>query len=451
MKKLFLSMALVMSMGLLMTSCGDDEKEPDPQPCEGTDCDTTVVDTPAPKKYISGEIGTSTTWSNDTIYIMTSKVWINNGATLKIEEGTVIKARKQTNPNDAVALIVTAGSKIMAVGTSANPIIFTSEEDALEVINGSVVTESNLNENSTGLWGGVVLIGKATVDIKDEIGGQLIEGVASNEERGRYGANTNTTSIDTDNSGTLKYVSIRHGGASVTADSELNGLSLYGVGSGTTIDYIEIFANNDDGIEFFGGVPTVTHAIVVNCSDDGFDYDQGFSGKGQYWAVISSGSDKGGEFDGGEGDRSPNSVPTIANFTMIGTGTVSGLHMKSSAGGKLYNGIIYNYETGINAQSIIASDVVLEGIAIQQVSTTSAIISDSDDNSDLTATYPGVTSQTFSSISAKDLIPSQAEAATTVANPSTLNATTYKGAFDPSSSTTWAANWTRTWELNLID
>lgn len=448
MKKLLFSAAMLLALTASISSCKKDKEDDTvvPPPCDTCD----VVLPPkgeVPTVTVSGEIGTSTTWTADKVYYMAAKVWVNNGATLTIEPGTIIKAKQQSNPADAVALIVAAGSKIEAVGTAAKPIIFTSEADDIKKYTDGTVEAGTKGSSVKGLWGGVVLVGNATVDIKDEVNGQLIEGVASTETRGQYGASAPN---DADNSGTLKYVSIRHGGASVSSDSELNGLSLYGVGSGTTIDYIEVFANDDDGIEFFGGTVKVTHALVTDCSDDSFDWDQGYTGKGQFWCTIqNSSSDKGFECDGGEGNLDPNSVPTIANFTLIGNNSSYAIHFKKKTGGMLYNGLIKNFVDGINLEQIIDGDVSFNGIKMDG-GTNAIYDANGAVTSSTTFTINDVTKGTIS-ISGSDVTPSSTEASTTVATPTGLTAAAYKGAFDPASASTWAANWTRTWELSKID
>ena len=456
MKKLLFSAAMLLALTASISSCKKD-KEDDVKTTDTTGTDTTGTGTGPgtgpgptviPQVEVSGEITTNTTWTADKVYLMTAKIWVNNGATLTIEPGTIIKAKEQSNPSDAVALIVAAGGKIMAEGTAAKPIIFTSELDDIKKYSDGSVKAGTKGSSAKGLWGGLVLVGKATVDIKDEVAGQLIEGVASTEARGLYGAGGNFN--DGDNSGSLKYVSIRHGGASVSADSEINGLSLYGVGSGTTIDYIEIFANNDDGIEFFGGTVKVTHALVTDCADDSFDWDQGYSGKGQFWCTIQDAtSDKGFECDGGEGTLTPNSIPTIANFTLIGNNASYAIHYKKKTGGLLYNGLIKNFVNGINLEQIVDADVSFNGIKMDG-GTNAMYDANGAVTTSSTFTIVDVTKGTLS-ISGSKVIPSSTDASTTVATPAGLTTAAYKGAFDPTSTTSWAANWTRSWELSKID
>ena len=125
------------------------------------------------------------------------------------------------------------------------------------------------------------------------------------------------------NGGVLRYVSIRHGGAEVAEGDEINGLSCGGVGSGTTLEYIEVIGNSDDGIEFFGGSVDLKYAAVSFCGDDGIDWDTGWSGKGQFWFVLcgDDAAGNGGEHDGAKpDDNTPSSNPLVYNATFIGSG-----------------------------------------------------------------------------------------------------------------------------------
>ncbi|MEL6804241.1 MAG: T9SS C-terminal target domain-containing protein, partial [Bacteroidota bacterium] len=130
------------------------------------------------------------------------------------------------------------------------------------------------------------------------------------------------------NSGILRYVSIRYGGVELSPDNEINGLTLGGVGSGTELEYIEVFGNDDDGIEFFGGTVDLKYGVVAFCADDSYDSDNSWSGRGQYWFSIQSDDDtgnsnpNGGEHDGTESPNDPTGGPvqTVYNATYIGRG-----------------------------------------------------------------------------------------------------------------------------------
>ena len=177
-----------------------------------------------------------------------------------------------------------------------------------------------------------------------------IEGIATSDPRGIYGGTD-----DDDNSGVFRYVQIKHSSAIVAPNVELNALSMGGVGRGTTIEYVEAFAANDDGFEFFGGTVNTKYLISAFNDDDNFDWDEGYRGKGQFWFAIGA-SDKGNqamEMDGGTTpeDGTPYAIPELYNVTLIGSGATSantlssGLIFRDNSGGKLHNSIVHDYRT----------------------------------------------------------------------------------------------------------
>jgi len=247
--------------------------------------------------------GTGTvTWTPEKDYLINGFVFVNDGQTLTIEAGTVIRARTGQG-SLASALIVARGGTIIAEGSKVNPIIFTVEGDDLK---GSIPLESR------GLWGGLILLGNATINTPS--GEDMIEGIPISEPRGIYGGFD-----DDDNSGILRYVSIRHGGTNIGEGNEINGLTLGGVGRQTMIDHVEVISNADDGVEFFGGAVNCRNLAVSFCGDDAFDMDQGYHGKGQFWLGINSNSDKCVEISGGLQaiPTLPGSKPIIHNATLI--------------------------------------------------------------------------------------------------------------------------------------
>ncbi|MBI9052591.1 MAG: hypothetical protein JEY96_02155 [Bacteroidales bacterium] len=274
----------------------------------------------------------TTTWEKGEEYLLEGFVFVNPGQTLTIEAGTVIRAKTGQGEN-ASALIVSRGAKIIAEGTADEPIIFTVEGDDLK---GSIPVEAR------GLWGGLIILGNA--QLNSEFNESKIEGIPLSESRGIYGG-----SVNNDNSGVLKYVSIRHGGTNIGEGNEINGLTLGGVGSGTTIEYVEVISNEDDGFEFFGGSVNCKYLASAFCGDDAFDFDEGYNGKGQFWLAIQAPSlgDNLAEHDGGTDPvyGEPFSIPEIYNATYIGNGqlTSSNLMVFSDNGaGKYYNSIFTN-------------------------------------------------------------------------------------------------------------
>lgn len=250
------------------------------------------------------------TWTNDNEYYLDGFVFLESGGKLTIEAGTVIKGIETPSSNDlASTLIIARGAQIFANGTAEEPIIFTTEIDDL--------TGDLLIGEDRGLWGGLIILGNAAITNDGQVE-ECVEGLPCDNPNSLYGGNN-----DTDNSGVIRYVSIRHGGAELAPGEEINGLTLGGVGSGTTIEFVEVFANSDDGIEWFGGTVSVKYASVGFCGDDAMDYDIGWRGNGQFWFVIQGAdvADNGGEHDGAKPDSgTPSSNPTIYNATYIGSG-----------------------------------------------------------------------------------------------------------------------------------
>jgi hypothetical protein len=201
----------------------------------------------------STHITANETWSG--VIKLDGWVYVDAGATLTINAGTVIRGTEKS------ALIIQRGAKINAVGTSSNPIVFTSNQAA------GLRTTSN--------WGGVVLCGNATNNIAGGVG--TAEGGITSQ----YGGTD-----DTDNSGKLQYVRIEFAGYEIATGSEINGLTLYSVGSGTTIDHIQVSYSGDDAFEWFGGTVNAKYLISYKTEDDDFDTDNGFRGMVQYGVAL---------------------------------------------------------------------------------------------------------------------------------------------------------------------
>ena len=280
--------------------------------------------------------GENVNWTADKVYLLDGYVFVEDGATLNIAPGTIIKGKASpSNGDKSSALIISRGAKIMASGRADFPIIFTAELD-------DVSDPDDLDQTRKGLWGGIIILGKAPVGVDGDESN--VEGIPSTEGRAAYGGTD-----PEDDSGVLRYVSIRHGGDKLEANNEINGLTLAGVGSKTEIDYVEVFANLDDGIEWFGGTVDVKHAVVSFCGDDSFDYDQSWDGKGQFWFTIQDDlSNRAGEWDGSEkADLTPKVIPVISNVTFVGAGIASvnedgndAMRIRDDAAVNLHNSII---------------------------------------------------------------------------------------------------------------
>ncbi len=231
----------------------------------------------------------------------------------------------------------------MAEGTASLPIIFTSVADEItkaQVLVGNFASP-NLDADANGLWGGVIILGNATISASNDAGNDVsevqIEGIPTTDPNGLYGG-----SNDTDNSGMFKYVSIRHGGANIGSGNEINGLTLGGVGSGTTIENVEIIGNQDDGIEFFGGTVNVNNILVVNAGDDAVDTDQSWAGTLDNFIVIcGSATDHALEIDGPEGTFLAGH--TVMNGTIKGASEAELGDFRKSAIGNFNNLFFFNF------------------------------------------------------------------------------------------------------------
>lgn len=418
----------------------------------------------------------TTTWTADNTYILDGFVFVNSGQALTIEAGTVIKGMSGTGA-DASALVVARGGQIFANGTAEAPIIFTFEEDALD---------GSTPYNERGRWGGLIMLGNA--QLNSNPGETQIEGIPDTEPRGLYGGDD-----DMDNSGVITYISIRHGGTDIGAGNEINGFTLGGVGAGTTIDYVEVISNVDDGIEFFGGSVSVKHAVVSFCGDDSYDYDEGWRGYGQFWFTIQDDAgngtgDRGGEHDGGTNpeDGLPYAHPVIFNATYFGRGISAGrraLTLRDNAAGEYHNSVFYNWGRGVDIENLASGEDsyarfeanelafagnVFDNCVVAGTGATASDIFKISMGSGWASEADSISALNASSAAFQDAFDAAGNSVTSlglqyiveegsagvIAIPSTnitegsaptedwFDEVTYKGAFDPSQNCTWMAGWT---------
>lgn len=384
MNKLLLSGLIMVSIALTYTSCDDETGTggascfngikdgtetgvdcggPDCGPCAtcddgikngqetGIDCGGPDCEPCTGLVTKSGQITADETWTSNNIYILAGKVVVEDGITLSIEPGTIVKGQKGTG-SLASALIIARGGKIMAEGTSESPVIFTSIDDNIQV---GQKAGTNLNESNNGLWGGVLILGYAKGSFKGDVTEVQIEGIPAGDTFGLYGGDD-----DDDNSGVFKYISIRHGGALIGEGNEINGLTLGAVGRNTVIDNVEVVANFDDGVEFFGGTVNASNLIVWAQGDDGLDIDQAYAGTvTNSLVVLGEISDHAFEIDGPEGAYQAQF--TISNTTIIGNKATPGgeyADYRSKALGATNNIFAYGFKE--------SSDVELDNNGVSQ-------------------------------------------------------------------------------------
>lgn len=331
----------ILALMVIVTGCSDDDN-----PIGGGGGD----ELPAVYEDLPGKIVTENqTWSNDTT--IAGPHFFLPGVTLTVEEGVTVSVEVATSSSDVGTLVFLPAdpdnfedgprpsAQLIAEGTAENPIVFTS-------------AASNPQRND---WGGIILIGDAPNNIPGGIG--EVEGLPSAV---RYGGNN-----DSDNSGILRYVRIEYTGFSIAEGSEIQGLSLYSVGSGTSIEYLNIFECSDDGVELFGGTVDLKYVVISGADDDSFDYDQGWQGRGQFWlAVQKDGADNGFENDGCDvlddcdGGNGP-TQPQIYNVTVYGPGD-GGSPEKNNFGQRLREDLRGSYNN-IIISNFDGAPFVLEG------------------------------------------------------------------------------------------
>lgn len=293
--KQLMSLAIATTFALVASSCGGDSPKPDEK-------DTTS------KK--SGVLKKNETWKSGSTVTLKGRVTVPDGVTLTIEAGVVIKGEPGAGAN-ASSLLIARGGTLNANGTAAKPIIFTSSTDKIKP---GQIKSPNLKPDVQGLWGGLIILGKAPISADAKA--VQIEGIPPSDTNGLYGGDKKD-----DNSGTIRYISIRHGGTNIGEGNEINGLTLGGVGSGTTIEYVEIVGNADDGIEPFGGSVNVKNILVWNSGDDSFDCDQAYSGTiDNFIGILGANSDHGLELDGPEGAAITPDAYTLKNGSIKGKG-----------------------------------------------------------------------------------------------------------------------------------
>lgn len=316
-------------------------------------------------------IATNTIFDCSKNWILDKKIYVPNGKTLTILPGTVIKGNSGTAAN-ATALTVEVGGKIFADGSASCPIVFTAAADNLD---GTYPVANN------GQWGGICIAGKASNNltlaangpfqagvgdgklcVADGIG--TFEGFASSNSKDQFGV-APASFDDNDNSGILRYVSIRHAGAILQVGGELNALSLGSVGRGTIIEHIDVISCADDGIELWGGTVNLKYISFMFGNDDMLDYDDGWRGKVQFVFGIKSDvtanvdADNGVEMDSDDqkSNLTPRSHPIIYNATFIGNSKttltsdnsgIAGLEAKELTEGEIYNSIFANFRYGFN-------------------------------------------------------------------------------------------------------
>ena len=333
----------------LLAACGGNEMNL-PQPAVGT-CMGGAAE------IVRGAISSSTTWTADRRYLLSGRVDVTAGTTLTIQPGTTICGDADQQLMNVSYLNIAPGAKLIADGTAQKPIVFTSSRP--------------VGQRRPQDWGGVVLRGFAPINNPPSIGmGPDTVCADAEASAGKYGPCGTPNAAD--NSGVLRYVRIEFAGREFAPDKELNSLSLYAIGSGTTLDYIQVHRGSDDGFEFFGGTVNLTHAVASSGQDDAFDWEFGWVGKGQFWVSTQDSSigNRGFEADNNRMNAAldPHSNPTISNVTLLGLGRGAlaggsdkreGLALRSGVNANLSNLIVSGFsDVGLSFEEATVSQAM---------------------------------------------------------------------------------------------
>ncbi len=318
----------------------------------------------------AGNITANTTWTKNNVYLLNGWVYVKDGATLTIEAGTVIRGDK-TNKG---ALIVEKGGKLIANGTVTEPIVFTSNQAA--------------GSRTYGDWGGIIICGKAPINVTG--GSATIEGGVGATYGGTDAA---------DNSGSLQYVRIEFPGIAFATNNEINGLTMGGVGSATTLDNIQVSYSGDDSFEWFGGTVNAKHLIALRGTDDDFDTDYGYSGMVQFGLTqrdpnVADAAGKSNCFESdNDGSGSTNTPFTTAIFSNVSSfgpkATTSstcssfyqaGINVKKNTKLQVYNSLLAGWVNGVKVEAentktnMVNNDIKVRNTVISGIATGSEFI-----------------------------------------------------------------------------
>ncbi len=290
---------------------------------------------------LSGVYTEDLTLDPDVDYVITGPVLMASGTTLTIPAGMTIKAQP-VGVNAYIA--IQQGARISAIGSASSPIILTS----------------NASAPSSGDWGGLVICGSApinsTADGSTDTSTSEVGGLS-------YGGNT-----PADNSGSVQYVRIEYAGGAIDGNAELNGLSMYAVGSGTTIDYVEIYEGSDDGVEFFGGTVNASHIVIVNAEDDSIDWTEGFTGTlTDIYVQHGTSHDKAFECDGYNTDFSNEggyfSAPNVSNVTIVGANDGSeAVRLRAGTQGLFTNLVLTDFDEAFDLDGDTGDNPTGQGV-----------------------------------------------------------------------------------------
>ena len=410
-----------------------------------------TVDSSIPKKVtLVGDVQSDITLRGIDYNLLSGTIYVEDGATLTIEAGAVVKGEKSSN----ACLVIEPGGKLIAEGTEDEPIVFTSDQE--------------VGSRSYGDWGGVTLCGFAPTN---NLSTAQLEG----NLRTTYGGDD-----PEDNSGILKYVRIEFAGYPVDTDSEINGLTLAGVGTGTTIEYVQVSYCGDDSFEWFGGTVNAKHLIAYKGWDDDFDTDYGYTGKLQFLLGVrdpehadtskSNGFESDNDADGSS--NTPITRPVFSNVTLIGplygenagkdeseilyetedmeSGAEGGtfqaaMHLRRNTALNVYNSIFTGWPYGLYLQDanagVVVKNVILAGMWENFMDDSSQSYFEGSDLNNLIYSSTNdiiATDGDYSSIVVSEI--DGADFSDEALNNSFFDVVPYKGAFNGTND--WTEGWT---------
>lgn len=309
-----MAFALVSSVAVF-SSCDKEE--------EGNNENKTVLEN---GDTLPADITTDIRLTKGNTYKLSGGTHVKSGATLFIEEGVTIEAQYDEIPD---YILIEQGAKIDAQGTKENPIIMTS------------------TKKETGAWGGIHICGKAHTNIQAKTG------------KSEIGDATYGGDVENDNSGVLRYIRLEYTGFALDAEHESNGVSFYGVGNGTTVEYLQAYKGKDDGFEWFGGSVNVRNLIATSCGDDSFDWTEGWNGKAQFLVAYQENGESCDclmecDSNGDNNALLPIAHPTIANITLVGNNDAdknNGLRLREGTEVTLYNAIVTGKANALRVES----------------------------------------------------------------------------------------------------
>lgn len=397
-----LTFAMMVSTAAFV-SCSDDEDT-----AHGTQ--PTTAD-------LQGEYTSDLVLEANQSYTLSGGVHIKSGARLVIPEGVTITAVDDDTPD---YILIEQGARIEANGTATNPIVMTSQ----------------LKE--AGAWGGIHICGRAHTNAEGGIGRSEIGNAT-------YGGND-----DNDNSGTLRYVRLEYTGFALDEEHEANGISFYGVGNGTTIEYCQAYKGSDDGFEFFGGSVNVRNMVATSCSDDSFDWTEGWNGKAQFLVAYQENESTLGydcdclmecDNNGDNNQATPVAHPVIANVTLIGNdGDAQGVRLREGTEVELYNAIITGKALPLTVESAGTENALADGTSVLEYVALGGVLNSNENiyTNDMFAAAAGnLTDQTFSFTN--DYV-GTVDGGKDLSADSFFTQTDYKGAV--SASNDWTDGWT---------